>query len=316
MTIKQETYRLSVIIPVYNEQESLSELINRLKKELNKLKEYHPYEIIFINDGSSDQTLQKLKSFNDPLIKIVSFRRNLGKATALNIGFERATGEIIATMDGDLQDGPENLLPLLSKIDDGFDLVIGWKKKRQDSLFGKNIPSKAFNFLVRLISQTPLHDFNSGLKVMKKEVAREIFLYGELHRFIPVLAYQRGFKVAEIPVIHHSRKYGKSKYGNLSRGLRGAFDFLTVMFLHSFGERPLHLFGFLGGIGILLGMIFAIYLSILRFQGETIGNRPLLILAILLLITGLQMLLSGLIAEMLVNQRSFSDRNLPIDYES
>lgn len=306
--------QISFVIPVFNEAESVEELFKKLKEQIPQLKKHQVKEIIFVNDGSTDETLKKLKSIKDPLIKIASFRINLGKAAALNYGFAKSQGEVLITLDGDLQDGPENVSLLLEKINEGFDLVVGWKEKRHDPLT-KTLPSKLFNLVVRYFSNAKLHDFNSGLKALKKEVAQEIFLYGELHRFIPVLAAQKGFRVAEVPVVHHERKYGKSKYG-FNRAIKGFFDFLTVMFLGTFGQRPLHLFGFLGGTSMLFGIIFAAYLSILRFQGETIGNRPLLILAILLIITGLQMLLSGLIAEMLVSQKIVTQKDLPIDYDS
>ncbi len=304
---------ISIVIPVFNEEASLSELIERIKdtSQENKLNT----EIIFINDGSTDATLEEIKKFsqNNSNIHIISFRKNLGKAVALNEGFSRAQGKYIVTLDGDLQDGPENIPMMLKKLEEGVDLVVGWKKKRQDPL-GKTIPSKAFNFFVRTFSHVPLHDFNSGLKLMRAEVAKELFLYGELHRFIPVLAYHRGFKVTEVAVNHHPRKYGSSKYG-WQRLFKGFFDFLTVMFLGSFKERPLHFFGTLGITCILIGVIIGSYLSVLHFQGVSIGRRPLLNLAVLLVIAGLQVFLSGLIAEMIVNNQSKSTKNLPIDYE-
>lgn len=307
---------LSFIIPVFNEEESLNELYKQIKVVIKDNRKFSSYEIIFINDGSTDKTLEVIKDLhkNDKNIEIISFRRNLGKAQGLNEGFKKAKGEIIVTLDGDLQDGPENIPLLIEKLQKGFDIVVGWKKKRNDSL-NKIIPSRAFNYFVRIFSHIPLHDFNSGLKVMKVEVAKELHLYGEFHRFIPVLAVQRGFKVSEVAVIHHVRKYGSSKYG-WQRLFKGFFDFLTVMFLGTYSEKPFHLFGLLGIISILIGIIIGIDLSVLHFQGVNISRRPLLILSVLLIITGLQMVLSGLLAEIIISKRSSPNGDSPIDYET
>lgn len=228
---------ISVIIPVFNENQSLDILYKQLLDQFkSNLKDYN-YELIFINDGSTDNSLSILKALHkqDSKIKIISFRRNLGKATVLNQGFKKAAGDTVATLDADLQDGPENLPRLIEKLHSGYDLVVGWRKKRHDSM-SKLILSKAFNFFVRILSGIPLHDFNSGFKVMRSEVAKEIYLYSELYRFIPVLAFQQGFRVSEIPVDHHPRKYGITKYG-WERLFRGFFDFLTVMFLSGFKSR-------------------------------------------------------------------------------
>lgn len=307
--------KLSFVIPIFNEAESLPELYWQLYDILSSVLKHHSYEIIFINDGSTDNSVEVLKGLSkqNESIRIISLRKNCGKAVALNKGFEAAKGEIVITLDGDLQDGPENIPEMLKKIAEGYDLVVGWKKKRHDSL-GKTLPSKAFNFFVGWLSGLPLHDFNSGFKAMKNQVVKELYLYGELHRFIPVLVSQRGFKIIEIPVTHHPRKYGNSKYG-WSRLFKGLFDFLTVMFLGSFGDRPLHLFGILGSVSISIGLIFGAYLSLLHFQGISIGRRPLLILSVLLIIAGLQILLSGLVAEMIV-RRSKTPGYPPIDYET
>lgn len=227
---------LSLVISVFNEQNSIIELYEQIKLVVKEYK-LSLEEIIFINDGSTDDSLNVLKSIKDSKVKIISFRHNLGKATVLNQGFKKASGDLIVTMDADLQDDPKNFPQLIEKLNDGFDLVIGWKKERADP-FTKVMPSRFFNFFVGKISKISLHDFNSGLKVMKREVARELYLYGGLHRFIPVLAYQRGFKAGEVPVIHHPRKYGKSKYGG-DRLIKGFLDFLSVMFLNKYGQRPL-----------------------------------------------------------------------------
>lgn len=307
---------ISFVIPLYNEEKNIVELYNQiinLKKQTLKDKRV---EIIFINDGSTDNSLSILKklSLKNTTVKIISFRRNLGKASALNEGFKKAIGKTVVTLDCDLQDDPRNIPILLKQLNTGYDLVTGWRKNRFDPL-SKIIPSKTFNFLVGNISKIPLHDFNSGLKVMRNEVAKELYLYGGQHRFIPVLAYYKGFKVSEVPTSHHPRKYGKSKYGG-ERLLRGFFDFVTVMFLDKFEHRPLQFFGFLGTISILFGLAFSIYLSVLHFMGEKIGNRPLLTFAVLLIIAGLQVISIGFIAEMIVRKNMKIDNKLPIDYET
>ncbi len=302
---------LSIIIPVYNEEKSIKPLYTQIKKVLKSELKKYGHEIIFINDGSTDRSAEFIKSLHraDSQVKLASFRRNVGKASALNQGFRMAKGKIIVTMDGDLQDGPENIPALIRKLDRGFDLVIGWKKKRFDPP-EKIIPSKTFNFIVGKFSKIPLHDFNSGLKVMRAEVAAQLYLFGEMHRFIPVLAHQRGYKVTEIPVHHHPRRFGVSKYG-WSRLMSGLFDFVTIMFIGSYSQRPFHFFGLFGLIALFLGTIFGTYLSVLHFQGESIGQRPLLILSVLLIVTGLQTLLFGLIAEILL-RKSPENENPPI----
>ena len=303
--------KVSLIIPIYNEEGSLLELYAAIKKAVRSF-----HEIIFINDGSSDNSLNLMKELvtTDQRVKVISFRRNLGKAMALNRGFEKAEGDIIVTLDGDLQDDPENIPLLIEKINEGYDLVVGWKKKRNDPK-NKTIPSKFFNFFVKSISKINLHDFNSGLKVMKKDVAKELILYGELHRFIPVLAYQLGFKVTELPITHYPRKFGVSKYG-WDRFFKGFFDFLTVIFIDKFSQRPLHFFGLIGSVGILIGFVLGIYLSVLHFEGIAISRRPLLILSVLLIVAGLQMLSIGLIAEIIIRKSNSSKIQLPIDYET
>jgi glycosyltransferase involved in cell wall biosynthesis len=221
---------ISIVIPIFNEEQSLVILHNQIRKIFKKRLAKLNYEIIFINDGSTDNSLTVLKKLkqNDHHIKLITFGYNLGKAASLNQGFKKAQGEIVITLDGDLQDGPENIPGMLVKFNEGFDLVVGWRKKRMDSI-SKKWPSSLFNFGVRFFSGIPLHDFNSGLKVMASEVAKDIYLHGELHRFIPVLAYQKGFKITEVKVIHHPRKYGKSKYGT-ERFIRGFLDFFKVLF--------------------------------------------------------------------------------------
>lgn len=307
---------LSIVIPVYNEADTLQKLYKQILETYKNKLTIYKLEIIFIDDGSRDKSLEILKSLylQDPRIIIVSLRKTLGKSAALMQGFRRAKGDIIMTMDADLQDDPSNIPGLLDRlIQDKCDLVVGWRKNRQDP-FSKIVISTVFNVTVRFISGIKLHDFNSGLKVFKKDVLNEMQLYGELYRFIPILAAQRGFRVSEIPVIHHKRESGESKYG-WGRIFKGFFDFLTVIYLGNFGQSPLQLFGMFGFISLSLGVIFGIYLTILHFQGESIGKRPLLILAVLLILTGLQLFATGFLAELIVNKSSH-DESLPVDYET
>lgn len=307
--------KTSFIIAVYNEADSLEKLYQEIKTSFLSLGNFK-FEMIFIDDGSTDNTLEVLKNLRaeDYRIEIVRFRKNLGKSLALNQGFRKATGDIIVTLDADLQDDPANIKNLIDEIDKGYDMVIGWRQNRQDPV-GKVIPSKIFNLFVRTFSGIALHDFNSGLKVMKKKVVSEIYLYGGLHRFIPVLAFQRGFRISEMRINHRPRKYGKSKFGQ-ERLIRGYLDFLTVMYMNTYGQRPLLFFGLLGTASIIIGLIFATYLSILHFQGESIGRRPLLTFSILLILAGLQIFATGFIAEMVVRRNTKVDDKLPIDYET
>ena len=288
---------LSVIIPILNESGSLPELYQQLTVVLGRLG--REYEIIFVDDGSSDGSAELCRSYveSDTRITLVELRRNFGKATALQAGFQVAKGAIIVTMDADLQDDPTEIPRFLEVLEGGVDLVSGWKKNRQDPVT-KTVPSKLFNWVTAMLTGIKLRDFNCGFKAYRREVVESLDLYGELHRYIPVLAYANGFRVGEIPVNHHPRSYGKSKY-SFERFIRGAFDLITVLFLGTFKRRPLHLFGLIG-IG-LFGVGFAIdlYLSLLWLTGVAwIGNRPLLIFGTLLIIVGIQVLIFGLLAEM------------------
>jgi glycosyltransferase involved in cell wall biosynthesis len=293
---------LSIIIPLYNEEESLSELILKLKNVLANLK--MSYEIWFIDDGSTDNSLKRLEEYQKKIkkIKILSFQINYGKSAALYKGFQLAEGDIIITMDADLQDDPSEIPNLIDKIHSGFDLVSGWKKKRYDPL-NKRIPSKLFNFFTSLVTGIKIHDFNCGLKAYRKVVIKDIPVYGELHRYIPVLAHWRGYRISEIIVKHHPRMYGITKFG-ASRFFKGFFDLLTVLFITRYKQRPLHLFGFLGLFTSFMGFIILLYLTILWFQGYGIGNRPLLFMGILLVIVGVQSFSLGLIGEMITHIQS------------
>jgi glycosyltransferase involved in cell wall biosynthesis len=290
---------LSVVIPLYNEEASLPELNKQIVAVLKQTS--LSYEICYIDDGSTDTSLQILKDLRreNNRIKILSFRKNYGKSAALSEGFKLAAGDIIITMDADLQDDPVEVPRLIEKINSGFDLVSGWKKKRYDPL-NKTIPSKLFNYITSHLTGIKIHDFNCGLKAYRQDVIKEIPVYGTLHRYLPVLAHWKGFAVGELVVNHHPRRYGVTKYG-LRRFFDGFFDLFTVLFLTRYRQRPLHLFGFLGLASFTSGFIISIYLSILWFMGQGIGNRPLLFLAVLLMIVGMQSFSIGLIGEMITN---------------
>lgn len=289
---------LSVVIPVYNEAASLE----RLHGELVLVARAHGYdlEVIFVDDGSRDgswQTICRLATA-DPRVRGIRFRRNFGKAAALSAGFDHARGRVLITMDGDLQDDPEEIPRFLEALEQGgYDLVSGWKKNRQDPA-GKRYPSRLFNWVTRRVARVELHDFNCGFKAYRREVAEEVAVYGELHRYIPVLASRRGFVVGEIEVRHHPRRHGNSKYG-WDRLYKGFLDLLTVLFITRYTRRPLHLFGLVGLVSLLLGAGINTYLAWRWFEGEWLSNRPLLLLGVLLMILGIQMVTTGLIAEMI-----------------
>jgi glycosyltransferase involved in cell wall biosynthesis len=297
----QNNYKIdySVIVPLLNEEESLTELYSRITEVLSKLSQN--YEIIFVDDGSTDKSyniLQSIKSKDDK-VRIFQFQKNYGKSAALSLGFSEARGEIIITIDADLQDDPKEIPLLVSKLNEGYDVISGWKKQRKDPL-SKIIPSKIFNLVTSLLTGIKIHDFNCGLKCFRKTVVKNIKVYGELHRYIPALAAFDGYKVGELEVIHHFRKYGKTKYG-MSRFFYGFFDLITVVFVSKYTHRPLHLFGIVGLLFFTFGFGINLYLTIRWFQGFGIGNRPLLFLGILLIILGIQFVSIGLLGEMIVN---------------
>lgn len=289
---------ISFVIPVYNEEESLDILYEKIMQNIPPECEA---EIIFVNDGSTDQSVKVIKEINakDKQVHLISFRKNFGKAMALESGFRNAHGEIVITMDADLQDDPMEIPNFIAKIDEGYDLVSGWKENRQDPL-EKRLPSKLFNKVTSQMSGVHLHDFNCGFKAYRKEVIEAIDVYGELHRYIPVLAHRKGFRIAEISVHHNKRQFGKSKYG-FERYLRGLFDSLTVAFLGKYYDRPMYLFGKLGLAFGMTGGIICGYLLILKIMGNAIGGRPLLILGVLLIVLGVQMFSTGFIGDMIVD---------------
>ncbi len=289
---------LTIVIPLYNEEKNIAPLYSILKKVLRTIEK--SYEIIFVDDGSKDKSMQELLKLKakDRDIKIIQFQRNFGKSSGLNAAFKEASGDIIITMDADLQDRPEEIPKLIDKLNQGYDLVSGWKYKRYDSI-GKRFPSKIMNFIARLISGAEIHDFNCGFKAYKKDVVKNIELYGDLHRYIPALAHWKGYSVGEVKVMHKKRLYGKSKYGFVR--LMGAFDLVTIRFLNMFAKRPLHFFGPIGLLSFLIGGIMSLYLAIMWLQGFGIGNRPLLFLSILLIVIGVQFISLGLLGEMITN---------------
>ena len=290
---------ISVVVPVYNEERSVALLLDELRSALDGIGA--TWEAVFVDDGSTDATfgaLTRLHAETDN-VRVVRLRRNFGKAAALAAGFAHAQGEVVVTIDGDLQDDPAEIPRLLAKLDEGFDLVSGWKTRRRDP-WTRRLLSRVFNAVVGRISGIRLHDMNCGFKAYRSEVVRGLALYGELHRFIPVLAHYRGYRIAELPVNHRARAHGRSRYG-LERYLRGFLDLLTVSFMGRYRHRPLHLFG---GLGLLLGglgIAVLIYLTVLKVGGDAIGQRPLLTLGVLLVVVGLQFFSLGLIGEMITS---------------
>jgi dolichol-phosphate mannosyltransferase len=291
---------ISVVVPVFNEERSVALLYEELQAALDPLDE--PWEAFYVDDGSTDGTfgaLTRLHAHNEN-VRVIRLRRNFGKAAALAAGFAQATGETIVTIDGDLQDDPAEIPRLLAKLDEGFDLVSGWKTRRRDPVT-RRVPSRIFNWTASRIAGVRLHDMNCGLKAYRAEVVRGLTLYGELHRFIPVLAHERGYRVGELPVNHRPREHGRSRYG-LERYLRGFLDLLTVTFIGRYRQRPLHLFGGLGLGMALLGFVVLAYLTVVKLTGHAIGERPLLTLGVLLVVVGLQFFSLGLLGELVTSQ--------------
>lgn len=299
---------LSFIIPVKNEQDSLKLIFNEIKDVVENLK--RDFEVIFVDDGSSDQTfvsLEQLQKENSK-IKVIKLRGNFGKSIALQVGFENARGDIIFTLDGDLQDNPSEIPHFLDELAKGYDLVSGWKKKRYDPLT-KTIPSKIINWLARVLTGVPIHDTNCGFKAYRRELTDSLNLYGELYRFIPIFAAKDNYRVGEIVVEHRKRRFGKSKFG-WDRGVKGVLDLLTVIFLTGYLRRPGHFFGSLGLLSFGSGFVIGLYISYIRFTTGTIQYRtPLLFLGMLLMIIGIQLITTGLLAELMINQTKRDTKN-------
>lgn len=294
---------VTVVVPVFDERESLGELADEVRAALTGAG--LSFEVIFVDDGSSDGSWNAIEELNaqDTRFVGVRFRRNFGKSAALAVGFEHARGTYIATLDADLQDDPSELPAMVKILRADHDLVSGWKRERQDPL-SKKIPSRFFNFVTRRISGIPLHDFNCGLKVYRAEVAKSVRVYGELHRYIPLLARWEGYvRIAEKEVRHRARKYGETKFG-LERFIRGFLDLLTVLFITRFARRPMHFFGTLGTLAFVGGFLISLYLSYEKIVlGLPLGDRPLLLLGALLILLGAQLFLTGLLGEMIIKQR-------------
>lgn len=305
---------ISVVIPLFNEEESIRFLYKQITQYV-PLSDKN-YEIIFIDDGSNDASLDILRELaqKDNKIRIFSFRKNQGKAEALTLGFQKASGDYIVTLDADLQDKPSEIGKLLKKSEEGWDIVSGWRKNRRDPL-KKIISSKLFNFFARVFWKLQLHDYNCGLKLYKQEAAKSLRLYGGLHRFIPLIAYQNGFSVTEVPIDHQERKFGKSKYG-FSKLWKDLPDIFTMLFLIRYSKRPLHFFGLIGSFFFLVGFVILVYLSILRFQGEAIGRRPLLLFGVLLVLSGFQIFFTGFLAELITNISQRNDQQYSLKYKT
>ncbi len=306
---------ISVVIPLYNEEESLPELLAWIERVMHENE--FKYEVILVDDGSNDgswSVIEQLAAKNK-LVRGICFRRNYGKSAALFCGFQAAQGDVVITMDADLQDSPDEIPGLYRMItEDGYDLVSGWKKKRYDSTIAKNIPSKFFNTTARCVTGIKLHDFNCGLKAYKNKVVKSIEVYGEMHRYIPVLAKQSGFRnIGEHVVQHSPRKYGKTKFG-MSRFVNGFLDLMTVVFVGKFGKKPMHFFGVIGSLIFLIGGVIAIWLIVAKLVAQHQGgvfrpvtDQPLFYLALLAVVLGVQLFLAGFIGELV--SRNSSERN-------
>lgn len=295
---RQQHIEVSVVIPLYNEEQSLKELADQLKNTLVRIG--GRYELIFVDDGSTDNSFRVLRDlhFRNNRIKVIRFRRNYGKSAALMVGFQRAQGEFVVTMDADLQDDPAEIPNLIRQIKAGYDVVSGWKKKRRDPIT-KTIPSRFFNFVTSFMTGIKIHDFNCGLKAYRRDVVKSVNVYGELHRYIPALAHWQGFRIGEVVVQHRARKYGKTKFG-MGRFFKGFLDLLTVLFTTRYISRPLHLFGVWGMLSTFVGLCIDGYLVEEWITGATsLSNRPLFLVGLILIIVGIQFVSIGLLGEMI-----------------
>ncbi len=301
---------LSIVVPIYNEEESLPLLVNQLLKVLQPMEE--TFELVLVNDGSSDNSAEVIRklSFDIPELVGVLLRKNYGQTAAMAAGFDISSGEIVVTLDGDLQNDPADIPLLVNKIRDGFDLVSGWRYRRQDAAISRKLPSKIANRLIGKVTGVRLNDYGCSLKAYRKEVLTDMRLYGELHRFLPVLANIEGARITEVKVNHRARQFGSSKYG-IDRTFRVLMDLLTVWFMNRFLTRPMYVFGFGGILAIIGSFITSFYLLIIKLLGEDIGNRPLLIFALLLAVTGVQLFGFGLLGELQIRTYHES-QNRPI----
>lgn len=304
----------SFVIPVFNEEESLFHFYEELNKEIKSLNLIH--EIIFVDDGSKDSTLTILKELadKDGKVRVFSFRSNQGKAEALTLGFQKATGDIVITLDADLQDQPSEIAKLIKKHEEGIDVVCGWRKNRKDASNMK-IASRLFNFTLNKLFGLKIHDYNCGLKLYSIDSAKSLRLYGGMHRFIPILAYTQGFSIDEVVVHHEARKFGTSKYKFTK--IKDLPDLFTMLFLIKYMQRPLHFFGLVGGVVFSFGFTILLYLTFVKLVlGESIGGRPLLLLGILLVVVGIQIFFSGFIAELVLSISNQGKKDFLIKYSS
>ncbi len=301
---------LSIVVPIYNEEESLPFLVNQLLEVLQPMEE--TFELVLVNDGSSDNSAEVIRklSFDIPELVGVLLRKNYGQTAAMAAGFDISSGEIVVTLDGDLQNDPADIPLLVNKIRDGFDLVSGWRYRRQDAAISRKLPSKIANRLIGKVTGVRLNDYGCSLKAYRKEVLTDMRLYGELHRFLPVLANIEGARITEVKVNHRARQFGSSKYG-IDRTFRVLMDLLTVWFMNRFLTRPMYVFGFGGILAIIGSFITSFYLLTIKLLGEDIGNRPLLIFALLLAVTGVQLFGFGLLGELQIRTYHES-QNRPI----
>jgi glycosyltransferase involved in cell wall biosynthesis len=291
---------LSVVIPAYNEEENVPILYEKLKKVLDSLGQ--DYEIIFVDDGSTDGTYQRLKQLaeKDSRLKVIRFKRNYGQTAAMSAGFEHAKGDVIITLDADLQNDPEDIPLLLEKLEEGYHVVSGWRKDRKDPFLSRRLPSMIANWLISKITGVHLHDYGCTLKAYRAEVVKDLELFGDMHRFLPALTKRRGAKITEVVVRHHPRMFGKSKYG-IGRTVRVLLDIMLVKFLNEYINKPLYMFGGVGFLLLALGLFSLFYLIFIKlFFEEPIGRRPLLILSVLLILAGIQLISTGLLAELLI----------------
>ncbi len=303
---------ISVVIPAYNEKDSIPILYEKLTKVLED-----DYEIIFVDDGSDDGTFEVLQKIadKDSRVKVIRFRRNYGQTAAMYAGFQHAKGEIIITMDADLQNDPEDIPALIRKLEEGYDLVSGWRKDRKDPFFSRRLPSMIANWIISKVTGVELHDYGCTLKAYRAEILKELELYGDMHRFLPALTKRHGAKITEVVVRHHPRLYGKSKYG-LGRTIRVILDILLVKFLNEYINKPMYVFGSVGFLLLFTGSLVLAYLILIKlFLGEDIGRRPLLVLSVLSILAGIQLISTGIIAELLVRiyYRSKEDKPYIID---
>jgi len=292
--------RISVVVPLYNEEDSIAELYRQLNRALEDNGE--PYEVIVIDDGSTDSSFEKLSRIHeqDKRWRIVRFRRNFGQTAGFAAGFDLAQGDVVFTIDADLQNDPADIPLLMAKIDEGYDIVSGWRVDRKDTFVSRRLPSIIANRMISRTTGVALHDYGCSLKAYRNDVVKNTDLYGELHRFVPALASGYGVRVAEVPVNHRAREFGQSKYG-ITRTFRVILDLLTVNFLLGYGTRPIHVFGGIGMFSLGLGMLVGLYLTLVKFiGGQDIGDRPLLLLAMLLIMVGVQMIAMGLLGEMIM----------------